>query len=73
VDPGTKTRTRGPRDPAIFGSLFTSQLVLGTSASSLAANPLFTHHDASHDVYQIEIISASEKVSTFVGHSHTEQ
>jgi len=45
--------TRGPT--GILGSLYTSQLVLGTSASSLAANPLFSHHDASHDVYQLEL------------------
>jgi len=43
--------TRGPTGyPALFGSLYTSQLVLGTSA-----NPLFAHHDASHDVYQLEL------------------
>jgi len=42
-------------DPALFGSLYTSQLVLGTSASSLAANPLFAHHDVSHDAYQLEL------------------
>jgi len=58
LDPGTKDpgpgdpRTQG--DPARFGSLYTSQLVLGTSASSLAANPLFAYHNASHDVYQLE-------------------
>jgi len=46
---------RTHRDPAVFGSLYTSQLVLGTSANSLAANPLFTHHDASHNVYQLEL------------------
>jgi len=36
--PGTMgTMTRGPREcPALFESLYTSQLVLGTSASSLA-------------------------------------
>jgi len=34
------------------------------------ANPLFAHHDASHDVYQLEIINASEKMS---GNSHVEQ
>jgi len=33
----------------------------------LYSNPLFAHHDASHDVYQLEIISASEKVSAFLG------
>jgi len=65
----------GPGDPrnhgdlALFGSLYTSQLVLGTSASSLAANPLFAHHDGS----SIRIISTSEKVSAFVDLSHTEQ
>jgi len=37
------------------------------------ANPIFAHHNASHDVYQLESISASEKVSAFVGYSHTEQ
>jgi len=36
-------RTHG--DPALFGSLCTSQLVLGASTSSLAANLLFAHHD----------------------------
>jgi len=65
-----KQWTQGPRTQGDPGSLYTSQLVLGTSASSLAA---FTHHDASHDVNQLEIISASEKLSAFVGHSHTEQ
>jgi len=30
------------------------------------ANPLFARYDASHEVYQLEIISASEKVSAFV-------
>jgi len=53
--------TRG--HPALFGSLYTSQLVLGISARSLAANPFFARHDASHDIYQLEIISTSEKVS----------
>jgi len=37
------------------------------------ANQLFAHHDASHELYQLEIISTSEKVSAFVGHSHAEQ
>jgi len=59
VDPGTKDpgpgdlRTHG--DPALFENLYTSQLALGTSASSLAANPLFAHHDASYDAYQLEL------------------
>jgi len=59
MDPGTNDpgpedpRTHG--DPALFGSLYTSQLVLSTSASSLAANPLFAHHDASQNVYQLEL------------------
>jgi len=59
VDPGTKDpgpgdpKTHG--DPALFASLYTSQLVLRTFACSLAANPLFDHHNASHDVYQIRI------------------
>jgi len=53
VDPGTKDP--GPEDPALFGNLYTSQFVLGTSASNLAANPLFAHYDASHDVYQLEL------------------
>jgi len=44
-------------DPALFGSLYTSQLVLGTSASNLAANPLFAHHNTSHDVYQLELLA----------------
>jgi len=70
---------RGPEDPwgdpALFGSLYTSQLVLGTSASNLATNPHFAHHDASHDVYQLNI---SEKVSAFVdlhtlSNEHTSQ
>jgi len=59
VDPGTKDSEPGDRrthgDPALFGNLYTSQLVLGTSASSLAANPLFAHHDASYDAYQLEL------------------
>jgi len=59
VDPGTKDLGPGDprthRDPALFESLYTSQLVLSTSASSLAANPVFACHDASHDVYQLEL------------------
>jgi len=56
VDPGTQDpgpgdpRTHG--DPALFRSVYTSQLVIGTSANSLAVNP---HHDTSHDVYQLEL------------------
>jgi len=59
VDPGTKDlgpgdpRTHG--DPALFGNLYTSQLVLGTSVSSVAANPHFGHHDASYDAYQLDL------------------
>jgi len=49
VDPGTHG------DPALFGNLYASKLVPGTSASSLAANPLFAHHDASNGVYQFEL------------------
>jgi len=36
------------------------------------ANPLSLRHNASHNVYQLEIISVSEKVNGFVGHSHAE-
>jgi len=56
-------RTTGPAGVQLFLEvyIYTSQLVLGTSASSLASNPLFAHHDASHNVYQLEILSASEK------------
>jgi len=39
--------------PSSFGSLYTSQLVLGTSASCLAADPLFAHHNGSHNVNQL--------------------
>jgi len=48
----------GPGDPLLFGNLYTSQLVLGTSTSSLAyiANPLCACHNALHNVYQLEII-----------------
>jgi len=49
----------GPGDPRVSSSFWKFILVLGTSTSSLAANPLFACHDASHDVYQLEIISTS--------------
>jgi len=47
------TRDQGTRGP--MGIQLFLELVLGTSASSLAANPLFEHHDASYDVYQLEL------------------
>jgi len=71
-----KQWTWGPRIrgySALFGSLYTSQLVLGTSASSLAANPLLCPSRCFTQCLSIRIISTSEKVSAFVGHSHTEQ
>jgi len=42
-EPGDWTH-RDPRTHGDSGSLYTLQLVLSTSASSLAANPLFAHH-----------------------------
>jgi len=52
----------------LFGSLYTSQLILGTTASSLAAsasilaaNLLFAHHDASHNVNQLELQAPLKK------------
>jgi len=54
------TGIRGPAGIQLFLEAYTldkffSQLVLGISASSFAANPLFAHHDASHDDNQLEL------------------
>jgi len=49
--------TRGPTGIQLFLEVYTPHNLyyIGTFASSLAANPLFAHHDASYDVYQLEL------------------
>ena len=63
-DQGTRGSTR---IQLFFGILYTSlysMLVLGTSVSSLAWTiHFFPHHGVSRCLYELEIISASEKVS----------
>jgi len=72
VDPGTKD----PEPAVIFGILCTSQVVLHRYIPLLVVFHIqftFCSQNASLNVYQLEITSASEKVSVFVGQSQVEQ